>query len=113
MLASDKVLEGIGLTTTWQSLSKKNSDGVPLYEILGLSDSDIVIGGMPIYAATGNNITNEKLSTISERQYDSVIRIRENGTAEVALQAKNGGKFDVSGKMVFAVSSENERIMVD
>ena len=72
---------------------------------LDLSASDLVVTGttisnLPIIASTGElDLANISATTCS------AIRTKSNGSAEVLLVATDSGKFAVSGKVVYALSS--------
>lgn len=100
LLATNKVLDGIQATTTWQCIGDiKNNDGSKtLAGVLGLSSNDLNL------ATTGVNTTDVKTSTCSAIRLNST-----SGGAEVFLLANSsGGKFNISGKKVYALSTEDE-----
>ena len=71
----------------------------------GLQAADLILEGtIPgIGAAT---MTAEEAKTIKDETTCSAIRIY-NGSAQILLVAKNGGKFYVAQKETFALSTES------
>ena len=97
LLASTSALgEGNYAKADWQCIGDINSGG--LAEKLDLSSKDVVLTGT---APTGNIEGNTTDATCS------AIRLKSNGGAEVLLIATSTeGKFSISGKKVWAVSSQ-------
>ena len=100
MIATDKTLEGITVTQNWSCIR------TDLAEILDLSDNDVVLAsdlgdGFTTDATTGKVTLTE--ANIKDTTC-SAIRLKSNGSAEVLLVAADGGKFDVAGKIVYALS---------
>ncbi len=103
LLASNPtILNGMQATSDWQcimDLVEKDADdnivegGKTLVDVLNLSSTDVKLdGNKPNGTITGNEC--------------SAIKLKSNGMAEVLLVAKDGGKFAISGKKVYALSSE-------
>ncbi len=98
------------VSTEWQCLDKFSTnmtsaataaavtDTTNLVNILGLSTSDIVLSGTGV-TAPANSATSFTSSNCSS------IRIMSNGSAEILLIAKNGGKFYVAQYHTYAISS--------
>ncbi len=104
LLATTPTLKGANATSTWQCIGDITQDtaaggdaSVTLADVLDLSDNDLVLDGT---APTGASV-NVTANTCSS------IRVRDNGGAEVLLVAKTGGKFAISGKVVYALSSDD------
>ena len=104
LLTPGKALQGASATDTWKCLGEientaKNSN---LGDILDLSDNDLVL--------TGTEPTDEALAgnTYKPTQETcSAIKLNSSGGAIVFLNAKDGGKFAISGKAVYALSTED------
>ena len=109
MLASDKVLDGITVTSNWSCISDD------LAEILDLSGTDVVLAdelgdGFTTDATTGAvTLTEANISG----ETCSAIRLKSNGSAEVLLVANAGGKFDVSGSTVYALSYNDNGVSME
>ncbi len=97
-IATVKTLsEAEQVPSTWTCIGSLGK----LAEILELSDTNIVLTGE---APTGDISSDTSTITAS----CSAIRIRNNGSAEVLLIAQpSGGKFSVSGKKVWALSTQD------
>lgn len=104
LLSPGKTLGGIenSVTTSWQCISSLSGDKGTLAEILDLSATDVRLGASytAVPTQTGGN-------WVIADDTCSAIRIKDNGAAEVFLVAEDGGKFAVSGKKVYALSSED------
>ena len=98
MLASDKTLEGITVTTNWSCINPE------LAEILDLSGTDVVLDD----GVSGNTDTQPVIPGNISSQTCSAIRLKTNGAAEILLVAKPGGKFSVSNSIVYAFSNEDK-----
>ena len=107
LLNTNKILSGVTANTHWQcigDLETKDNDGNvtnSLSKILDLSSTDLKLTGT---APDGNNPTVTKGTTCS------AIRLKSNGSAEVLLVAEDGGKFAISGKTVYALSSKDNGV---
>ena len=100
LLASEPVIpEGSEATTTWTCIS------TDLAKVLDLSGEDVNINSNTV-PVSGDRIHVE--SNNFDTNTCSAIRIKDNGAAEVLLVAKKDGRFSISGKVVFAVSSNTE-----
>ena len=104
LLSPGKTLGGIenSVTTSWQCISSLSGDKGTLAEILDLSATDVRLGASyttPPTQTNGNWVIADTTC--------SAIKVKANGAAEVFLIAEDGGKFAVSGKDVYAVSSED------
>ena len=118
LLATNKALAGVEANSTWQCIgdlkaTTTNDNGTPedttddtttvtnsLADILDLSGNDVKLDGT---APTGDNPTVDTSTC-------SAIRVKSNGMAEVLLVAKDGGKFAISGKVVYALSSADNGV---
>ena len=93
LIATTKVLEGVEANEGWQcigTLLVKDASGnvtKSLAEMLDLSKNDVNLGG-DYDATTDTGIT----STINQNTC-SAIKLKSNGSAEVLIVAKDGGKF--------------------
>ena len=104
LIASDanKVLSGYSLTTSWQCFDGvTNGAGEKLSSVFDLSNTDLVLA-----KTTDADVPSGDTPTITATTC-SAIRLKSNGSAEVLLVAKNGGKFAVSGKKVYALSTQD------
>lgn len=105
LLSPGKALQGLAATTEWKCISDINktvdSKTVNLAELLELKGNDVVLTGGAV------NTSDVKKSTCS------AIRLKSTGGAEVFLLAKDGGKFAISGKKVYALSTESNGEQVD
>lgn len=105
LLSPGKTLGGIenSVTTSWQCISSLSGDKGTLAEILDLSATDVRLASsytaVPTTDIDGNWVIADTTC--------SAIKVKANGAAEVFLVAEDGGKFAVSGKTVYAVSSED------
>ena len=110
MIATNKVLDGINLGTGWKCIgTHKRELGVDLVSILDLPVTDLNLGGD--YDNSGKNWDGSKPEMPDGYPTEgtcSLIRLKDNGKAEIVLIAKKGGKFDVSGKIVYAYSYEDK-----
>ena len=89
------------VTTSWQCISGivASNGGKSLAEILGLSSNDVNL------ETTAPQLNGTELNTLSiTGDTCSAIRIN-NGSAEILLVAKTGGKFYVAQQHTYAVSS--------
>ena len=114
LIASDSELAGVSLSQTeWKCFDDvTNKDSEKLSTILDLSDTDLVLDGT---APTGDNptVSADILAadgSVTTEGTCSAIRLKSNGSAEVLLVAKDGGKFDVAGKVVYALSSSDKGV---
>lgn len=100
LLASTPTVSDLNVTGSWQCIGNiQNTDGTKkLADVLNLSDNDLVL--------TGNYPTADTDTAYAAATCSS-IRLKGNGAAEVLLVAKDGGKFAVSGKKVWALSSQD------
>ena len=112
MLATDKTLSGLTVGNEWKCINAitatddkgttDTNDDVTkkLADILDLSETDIDLesSGKP----------DETNPTITKGTTCSAIRLKSNGNAEILLVAKDGGKFNVAGKTVYALSYEDK-----
>lgn len=105
LLTPGKALQGLAATSEWQCISDitKTTDGttVKLADLLGLKANDVVVEGGAV------NTSDVKSSTCS------AIRLKSTGGAEIFLLAKDGGKFAISGKKVYALSTESNGVQAD
>lgn len=106
LLSPGKSLQGATATTSWQCIGSvpTTSEGKTLNnlaEVLDLSEKDLILDGdkVPTYD------TDQKIVVASDTC--SAIRVNASGGAEVLLVAKNGGKFAISGKTVYALSTDD------
>lgn len=104
LLTPGKALQGATATTSWQcigGISTSNPTGSTLAKVLDLSENDLILDGdkVPTYD------TDQKIVVASDTC--SAIRVNASGGAEVLLVAKNGGKFAISGKTVYALSTDD------
>ena len=114
LLASDKVLAGVNVSG-WTCISKvTNASGKTLDTILGLSGTDLVLtttdAGGSDTTSLGTAVdsgTGELVPANISQDTCSAIRVKDNGAAEVLLVAKSGGKFAISGKTVYGLSSDD------
>ena len=104
LLATTPTLKGANATASWQcmgSIMQTTEAGgdtsVSLADVLDLSASDLVLTGNPPTESNGN------LTVVTGTC--SAIRVKANGAAEVLLVANTGGRFAISGKTVYALSS--------
>ena len=113
LLSSNKTVSQFDLTAggPWQcigSLQKdigtaSNPNIIKLADMLDLSAIDLELDGSGDNPAPSGDITENTTTATC-----SAIRIKKNGSAEVLLIAKDGGKFAISGKKVWAVSSQDK-----
>ena len=99
---SKKILKGATATDKWQCLNDiVDSDGESLFDLYGLSDTDLVrVGWIDEYTITDEGLAAEPF----DGSECSAIRI-VNGKAQVFLSSKPGGKFDTKGRInTYAVS---------
>lgn len=97
------------LTNTWtcigdSKMTSTTGQKKALKEILGLSDNDLILTGTAPSIA-GISITTTELNSLSDTGTCSAIKIY-NGSAQVLLVAKQGGKFYVAQKQTFALSTD-------
>lgn len=101
LLVPGKTLGGAEASTTWQCIgsimqtAELGDASLSLADVLNLSTNDLVLTGT---APTGDDPTPTAATC-------SAIRLKSNGAAEVLLVAADGGKFAISGELVYALSS--------
>lgn len=99
LLTPGTALQGLAANGDWQCIENiKSSDGkITLAGILELKSNDLVLSGGAV------DTTDVTKSTCS------AIRLKNNGAggAEVFLLATTTGKFNISGKRVYALSSSD------
>ena len=112
MLASEKVLEKINLGSGWKCIGTHQREmGVDLVSILDLSVSDLNLGGnFDNSSKNWDGSKPEMPEGYPTENTCSLIRLNDNGGAEILLIAKKGGKFDVDGKVVYAFSFEDNGV---
>ncbi len=99
LLASNPTLQGAAIATnTWTCFNQRGN----LAEILELSETDVKLDGTVPLADAGGELDLTKITSTSSC---SAIRVKANGTAEVLLVAADGGRFQLNGKYVYALSS--------
>ena len=121
LISTNKILSGVEASVgTWNCIgalqytttddkgTTDTSDDVTtttkLADILDLSDTDLVLT-----AASTNDVPSGDAPTVTSTTC-SAIRLKSNGSAEVLLVAKSGGKFAISGKTVYALSSKDNGV---
>lgn len=97
LLVTNKILEGIEASSTWQCFDTIKSTSKNLTSTLDLSSVDLKLSGT---APTGDTPTVSSATC-------SAIRIKPNGSAEVLLVANydNSSKFHIANYTVYAISS--------
>ena len=109
MIATDKVLEGINLGENWKCIGTKSYElGVDLVSILDLPVGDLNLGGS--FDETSRDWNGSEPNIPANHPTEStcsLIRLKD-GKVEILLVAKDGGKFDVAGKTVYALSSADK-----
>lgn len=107
LVASDenKVLGNLSdsVTSTWKCIGSITDGSKTLAGVLGLTETDVVL----------NQTDTAKVATDTATitsEFCSSIRLN-NGSVEVILVAADGGKFDVSGKTVYAYSKDAEAVV--
>ena len=110
--AGNKILGNIPeqINSSWQCIDElvnnngtpdDTTDDVPLSKILGLSNSDVVLDNEDDIRATHTKVNKKTV----ESDACSSIKLN-NGSAEVILVAKNGGRFYVAQKITYAYSKD-------
>lgn len=106
LLTPGKALQGASATDAWKCLGSittaTGSTASNLAEVLDLSDNDLIL--------TGTEPTDEALAGNTYKPTQdtcSAIKLNSSGGAIVFLNAKDGGKFAISGKAVYALSTED------
>ncbi len=110
LLTPGKALQGATATTNWQCIGAvaTTSEGKTLdnlAEVLDLSENDLILNGEgkePTYDSENNIVVASDTC--------SAIRLNGAGGAEVLLVAKARGKFAVSGKTVYALSTADNGV---
>ena len=106
---------------TWNCIGNITTSDRKLADVLGLSENDLVLnatGDNPKIATDENraNIDNIALPCRDhilqniDNTYCSSIRQKGNGNIEIILVASSTGKFNVSGKNVYAYSEDSKAI---
>ena len=113
LLSPGTALQGLSATKDWKcisSITKTTGEGsnavtVKLADILELKSNDVVI------EVTGGAVNTTDLT----KSTCSAIRLKNDGAggAEVFLLATTTGKFNVSGKRVYALSSADNGVQAD
>ena len=104
LLSPGKALQGAVATTSWQCLGAiQNTDkSSNLAAILDLSSNDLIL--------TGTAPSDTDLAKTDYKPAQSIcsaIKLNSAGGAIVFLNAKDGGKFAISGSAVYALSTED------
>ena len=101
LLATNKVLEDKEASEDWTCISTDQA------ELFDLSATDVNLTGTTGISTSVPTVTNN-----GELDSDSIvgttcsaIRLKSNGNAEVLLVAANGGKFYISNKTTYGLSS--------
>ncbi len=104
LLTPGTALQGLAANGNWQCIENiKSSDGkIKLAEILELKSNDLVLSGG---AVDTEDVTKSTCSA---------IRLKNNGAggAEVFLLATTTGKFNISGKTVYALSTADNGVQI-
>ncbi len=110
LLTPGKALQGATATTSWTcigSIGTTNPTGNTLAKVLDLSENDLVL--------TGNAPSDADLASSSYAPAQgicSAIKLNGAGGAVVFLNAKAGGKFAISGKSVYALSTADNGVQI-
>lgn len=107
LLTPGKALQGANATSEWQCIgaittTATGATAKNLAEVLDLSSNDLVLTGT---APTDTNLKTNNY--IPAQSICSAIKLNGAGGAVVFLNAKENGKFAVSGKVVYALSTED------
>lgn len=109
LLTPGKALQGAAATTSWQcigsiSTTASGATAKNLAEVLDLSSNDLILTGDSVPTDEELKGTNYKPT----QKVCSAIKLNSAGGAVVFLNAKDGGKFAVSGTAVYALSTDDE-----
>lgn len=113
LLATNATLSGVEANNEWKCISELVETDVDgnvvkkLADVLDLSANDVVLDSTTLPSNNGVVVAADGTVTGVTATTCSAIRIKTNGSAEVLLVAKAGGKFDISGKVVYALSSQD------
>lgn len=111
LLSPGKTLGGIENSITssdgWKCIASLSGTKGTLAEVLDLSATDVNLATEGAPSNDSNGALDDSKVT---KDTCSAIRIRSNGSAEILLVAKDGGKFAVAGKIVYALSSDDAGI---
>lgn len=110
LLTPGKALQGATATTNWQcigSIGTTNPTGNTLAKVLDLSENDLVL--------TGNAPNDDDLGGSNyapAQDICSAIKLNGASGAVVFLNAKADGKFAISGKSVYALSTDDNGVQI-
>lgn len=112
LLTPGKALQGATATTDWTCIGEvaTTSEGKTLdnlAEVLDLSEKDLVL--------TGNAPNDDDLGGSNyapAQDICSAIKLNGASGAVVFLNAKAGGKFAISGKSVYALSTDDNGVQI-
>lgn len=109
LLTPGKALQGATATTSWQCIGAiaTTSGSSNLAKVLDLSENDLVL--------TGTAPSDADLASSSYAPAQgicSAIKLNDAGGAVVFLNAKAGGKFAISGKSVYALSTADNGVQI-
>lgn len=104
LLSPGSALQGATATTNWQCIKgiTTNPTGNTLAGVFDLSEKDLQLDGNP-----PSDADLASSSYAPSQDVCSAIKLNDAGNAVVFLNAKAGGRFAISGKSVYALSTDD------